>query len=98
MRIELRRSGGFAGLSRRVELDTATLPQQQAAEVEQLVHAARLDQLRSAPDPPSRGADRFQYDLVVHTDSARHDVRVRDGQVGPALRRLIDRLLELGLP
>ncbi len=98
MRIELRRSGGFAGLTRRVELDTAVLTEQQAAELEQLVEAAQLDQLPVAPAPAARGADRFQYDLVVRTDGAHHDVRVREGQVPPPLRRLIDRLLELGAP
>lgn len=95
MRIEFERSGGVAGLVQRCSVDTATLPPQQARELERLVAAADLPGLVARPAPPGRGADRFQYDLTIVHGGESHRLRVRDGSVPPQLRPLLDRLLAL---
>lgn len=95
MRIELVRTGGVAGVTLRCAVDTADLPAADAADLEQLVSAADLPAVAARPAIPPRGADRFQYDLTVDDGETRHAVRVRDGDLPPSLRPLIDRLLAL---
>jgi hypothetical protein len=81
-RIELVRSGGFAGITRRSSLDVG---EEEAAEVERL-----LDELPAA-DPP-RGADRFQYELRVTRGDRTRSVTLHEGAIPDAIRPLIDRL------
>src|SRR5262245_35199983 len=52
--IELVRSGGFAGLTRRWATE---LSEGEAAEIERL-----FDHVAEQPSEPGRGADRFQYE------------------------------------
>jgi len=56
MRIEVRRTGGFAGVARTFSVDTAALPSARAAQIERLARALA-----------SRGssADAFSYDVVI---------------------------------
>jgi Emfourin len=84
--VEVARSGGFAGRTRRAVIDTATLPADRATALCRLV--GELSGL-----PPHDGPahpDRYQYELTV------------DGKPGPslpeqaipaALRAELDRLL-----
>lgn len=71
MRIVVERSGGFAGIARRTEVDTSLLSASEAKRIERLAHAA--EQAR-----PSGGsakvADAFEYRITV---DGRHYV-VRD--------------------
>ncbi|HEX6447733.1 MAG TPA: protealysin inhibitor emfourin, partial [Streptosporangiales bacterium] len=56
MRIAVTRSGGFAGLVRRAEIDSADHP-----DVARLLDAVRLDEL---PEPAPR-PDRFVYEIEI---------------------------------
>jgi hypothetical protein len=56
MRIALTRSGGFAGITLRRELDTATLPPHQRAQIEQLLKGAQ-----EGPASP----DAFSYEITA---------------------------------
>lgn len=56
MRIEVRRSGGFAGIARTFKVDTATLPPTRAAEIERL--ARSLASRAASPDA-------FVYDVTI---------------------------------
>ncbi len=62
MRIEVRRTGGFAGVSRTFSIDTATLPPARGARIERLARelAARA---------PS--ADAFAYDVTIDGETLR---------------------------
>ncbi|NOT63971.1 MAG: hypothetical protein HOP19_27470 [Acidobacteria bacterium] len=66
MHIVCERSGGFAGLTTRTEIDTATLTAAQRRELETLIEQSQLlDQ--PAAKKRKTVADGFQYDLVVTT-------------------------------
>ncbi len=72
MRVELRRSGGFAApaLAAPIVLDTAGLGDQQRARVRRMVEAAR-DCLADAPASgtgPPVGADLIQYTVTISDD------------------------------
>ena len=92
MRLQLERTGGFAGTVVRGTVDTRDLPPAEAAEYERLVTAADLPALAAAPPVPARGADRFSYLLTV-TDGEPTSVRLPDGAIPPAVQPLVDRLM-----
>jgi hypothetical protein len=67
MRITLKRSGGFMGRSLYTQLDTASLPADEADVIEKLLTDLDLQALPSSPHP-TMGADRFTYELTVVED------------------------------
>jgi hypothetical protein len=87
VRVELRRSGGFAGRSAHVVLDSAGLPPAEAAELARLVATVDLGVLRSTG--PGHGADLMRYDLVVERGAQRWQGTVSDPSIPAALRPLL---------
>jgi hypothetical protein len=88
LRLELRVSGGFAGLRRPpVVLDTEALPDAERAEIERLAEAVLA---REHPGPP--GPDRFQYDLRAGDRAA----CLHEGALSPEAEALVSRLLDRG--
>ena len=87
MRLKLRRTGGFAGITRESPvLDTETLPPEEAQELHALVEEAKLDEV---PEPGRvRGPDRFTYELTVGD----RRVMLPESEMTPARRALIKRL------
>jgi hypothetical protein len=83
MRIELRTSGGVAGVTRPpIVLDTERLDRSDAAAVEALA-----ERIRDQPGGPP-GPDRFQYDLRLGDRT----VRLHEGALSPEAAELIERL------
>jgi hypothetical protein len=97
IRIEVVRSGGFAGIPVHAVVDTATLPPEEAQDlarlVEQIDFAALAARTRSEPSAGGRGADRFQYDVDVARGGQRHRFSVRDGAVPPEVAPLLTSVL-----
>jgi Emfourin len=91
--IDLVRSGGFAGVSRRASADTDTLPPAEAARLAELVHAVDFDALANLATGPPRRPDRFQYDLDVREGGRRHQLTLGERDAPPELRALIEHLL-----
>jgi hypothetical protein len=97
LRIELTRSGGFAGLTSKLgELDTAALPEPEARELEAMVEDANLPKLLADSPIKGKGADRFQYDLAIEDESGRRELSFSEDQVPDALRSLVDRVRAAG--
>jgi hypothetical protein len=87
MQIQVRRTGGFAGITREsAVVDTDALPPDEAQELRALVEEAALDEV-SEPGR-ARGPDRFTYELTV--DDRR--VTLPESEMTPARRELIKRL------
>ncbi|MFF5972064.1 protealysin inhibitor emfourin [Streptomyces sp. NPDC012769] len=89
MRISVRRTGGFAGIERSAEVDTAG--RADAAEWHALaasVLAESLDDEQAARGVP----DGFSYEITVDGRT----VRCRDPHLGEAQRALVTRLLKEG--
>lgn len=63
MRIEVRRTGGFAGVSRTFAIDTAALPPARAARIERLA--------RELAAGSSQLADGFSYDVTIDGETRR---------------------------
>ncbi|MEW1866225.1 hypothetical protein OG896_27535 [Streptomyces sp. NBC_00669] len=87
MRIEVVRSGGFAGIPRRATLDTADHPD--APHLEALARAALTP---PGDHPRAPVPDGFTYTLTVDT----REVRCADPGLTPAQRELITAVLHEG--
>jgi hypothetical protein len=97
LRIELTRSGGFAGLTTKLgELDTTELPEVEARELEAMVQKADVAKLASASPIKGKGADRFQYHLAVEDEAGRHELTVSEDRLPEELRPLVDRMKAAG--
>jgi hypothetical protein len=93
LRIELTRSGGYAGLTTKLgELDTSELPETDARDIEELVRNADVPKLAAASPIRGAGADRFQYELTIEAADGRHELLMSEDRVPDQLRPLIDRL------
>jgi hypothetical protein len=94
-RIELVRSGGFAGLSLRSSVDTSADPAVDADAgwyAEQLA-ALDLPSLAAAP-PGEPQPDRYRYALSVQDDDGvSHDLEFGETAVPPELHPLLDALV-----
>jgi hypothetical protein len=110
-KVRLTQAGGFAGVSRRVELDstgaltvsdenaariiTSTLSEKELKEISALVLEARGEESKPAP-PGSACRDCFEYTLTIERDGERIQVRADDLTLDQLpLEPLISRLLEL---
>jgi hypothetical protein len=80
VKVTVIRSGGFAGIERRGEADTAADPV-----LQRLVDRVDL----GAVGPPGRGADQFMYEIEVGDRTA----VVGEAQLSGPLRELVERVL-----
>jgi hypothetical protein len=94
VRIELRVSGGVAGVRRTHVLDTAELEPGQARELESLADRLELPE----PPPAPRGPDRRQYDLVLDSGTGRRAGTLREEAMDETARALVARVRDLGRP
>lgn len=83
MRISVTRSGGFAGITRRAEVNTSALPDPDGWQA--LVSRVDLAEYR---DEPTRQPDRFVYTVDIDGTSAHFG----ETDLTDALRELIDRV------
>ncbi|OUL23652.1 hypothetical protein BV372_29710 [Nostoc sp. T09] len=90
MRISFERTGGFAGISKKTTVDTATLPPNEANELPRLVEAAGLFNLPEKITSPNPQVDRFQYKLTVEDQGKQHTVTVSEAALPGTLRPLIE--------
>jgi hypothetical protein len=93
MRINFKRSGGFAavpGLSRPVEIDTDDLTHEKAKEVKGMVEAARsLDHHAAAP-ADSKSRDACNYTVEIEDGGEKHVIQTQDGNIPAPLQPLIN--------
>ncbi|MFL6229394.1 MAG: protealysin inhibitor emfourin [Pyrinomonadaceae bacterium] len=92
MRINFKRSGGFAALpalSRPVVIDTDELPHDKAQEVKGLVAAARAAD-HPTPGDGGQSRDAYNYTVEIEDGGAKHVIQTQDGNVPPPLQPLIN--------
>src|SRR5436305_1641849 len=89
--IELERSGGFAGITLRTDVDSSKLDTASSTELERLADAIDFGKAPSAePGVP----DSFQYHLVAEHGSERHDLTLGESQLSPPLKELVEWLMQ----
>jgi len=98
MRIDIERSGGFAGMLLRASIDTDTLPPEQAKELAPLLDAAHFFELPTITHSPSTRADQFRYKITIESEGRTHTVETGDESAPSTLRPLLRRLTALARP
>lgn len=96
MRITYREAGGFAGLARGVEIDTATLPPAEARRVEALV--ARAGLTTQARQGPPEARDLLTYEIVVETEAGRTVTTFDDATLPEEAEPLLEYLQQRARP
>jgi hypothetical protein len=91
VRLRIRRLGGIAGVKLRTEIDTAELPSEQAARVEDAVRSLS-GRPPSAPPRP----DAFRYEITQLEDPDSPAVSIDERDTPPALTGLIEHLDRTG--
>jgi hypothetical protein len=91
MYIYFKRSGGFMGISVQTEVDTSSLPADQAEAIEHMLDEANFFDL---PSDPSRvnEADRFTYELTVISDNTEHTVYFSEQDAPVEINTLVRQL------
>jgi hypothetical protein len=90
--IEFQRSGGFAGLTMRTEVDTSELPSEDAEAFERLVKSLERSGVGDSPSPGK--PDRFQYELTVTRGKESRRFRLAEQDLTPEARELVSLLVE----
>lgn len=95
VKVELRRSGGVAGISLVATMDAGDLPADQAEVVAGLLSD---DPAPSAPAPPPPGADRFAYELRLDDGQRARTIHWDEPEVPEAARPLLASLVRRARP
>lgn len=90
MRISFERTGGFAGISRKKTVDTASIPANEADQLPSLVEAADFFNLPEKITASTTQPDRFQYKLTIEDEKREHTVTVSETALPGTLRPLIE--------
>jgi emfourin len=94
VRVEVQRSGGFAGLSRVTAVDTANLPPADARDIEERVRTIDFDAAGRQTAAAEPRPDAFQYDVTIADGDSHRKVTLRD-PTPPGFQDLYRRMLEL---
>jgi hypothetical protein len=88
MRIICERTGGFAGLTLKAEVDSARLTPAESRKLKKLVEGARLF------DQPAQASgampDQYQYDVTIEDEGRTHSFRTNDAAASEEVLELID--------
>jgi hypothetical protein len=90
VKITFERSGGFAGMTRTLEVSTDELSAQEAAEVRRLIDEARFFELPEQIDGDGTVGDEFTYVVVIETGERRSVVRTGAAGAPETLLPLLD--------
>ena len=91
MHIYFKRSGGFVGMPLETDLDTSSLPANEAEAIEQLLADVHFFDLPSDPQQIS-DVDRFTYELKVSSEEVEHTVYFSEQNVPLQINALVRQL------
>ena len=92
MKISIVRSGGFAGLVQRHEIELERLPHAARSIVEKVITPANLNKLASSASP-QLGADRFTYRISCDDEDHIFEVVLHEATLTAELRKVIEILI-----
>lgn len=98
MKISVKRTGGFVGLSEDVAaINTETLGAALTQQVEQMVHSIRFFDLPAVVSGGTIGADLFQYEIIIAEGDRQHSVTFVDEESPETapLRRFVESLIRV---
>jgi hypothetical protein len=97
VRVDVGRSGGFAGIGRSGSADTTQLEAENSTTLRHLVDEFIAEETGSSRRRMARrGADRFHYDVTIVRDGDRTSFILDEQNLRPAEQRIIDWVLQRG--
>jgi hypothetical protein len=91
MHVHFVRTGGFAGLQVKTDIDSADLPADEASALLQDIENADFFSLPA--EMTAKGeVDRFQYTISVEAEGKKHTIEVSEPAMPDSLRPLVRRL------
>lgn len=95
MKLRFDQTGGYAGLVKGCEIDTSTLPPENAREIEQLVKASALS---SGEFLSQSSRDLYQYELTIEDETSTTSVVLDDQSIPASAKPLIGYLKKCAKP
>lgn len=90
MKIKFRQTGGFAGLTKALEIDTAALPPNAAEAVKLMVENSSFFEV--APPSPRGMPDREQYSISIEAEGRSRHLNLGASNLPAQLKELVDYL------
>lgn len=94
MRVQFTRTGGIAGITLTVTLDSQQLPQAEADRLRRLIAAAAFFDQPESLKSAAPGADRFQYRVTVEEGDRKKKVETDESSCPETFRSLLDYLVD----
>ena len=94
MRISFERTGGFANVPLRAEIDSAEMVPQRAEALRRLVEKARPLARSEPSQAPGTMSDQFQYKITIEDGGQTQKLRTSDEVASDDLKLLFDFLSE----
>lgn len=99
MKIQVERSGGFAGIGSSTTVDTQSLSPNEANEIQKLIQNSHFFEIPSkSPQYSSKtkkgAADYFTYKITIQNDEREHSVQFNDINMQPKIKPLLDFLMK----
>jgi hypothetical protein len=83
------RSGGFAGITNTVELDSKTLPAEEAEKLEEMIISSGFFEDKDKDMPNSNRPDQFQYKITIEYEGKKQTREFGESSVPESLRPLV---------
>src|ERR1044071_7570749 len=90
MRIRFERTGGFANVPLKADLDASEMPPERAQELKKLVEEARPFDQPAQPSSTPTTPDDLQYKMTIEHEGRTHTIRTGDAAAPDELKLLYD--------
>jgi hypothetical protein len=97
IRVEFRRSGGFAGIPIAATVEADQLSEEHAPELHRLLTAGEAPR-RPKGASPGMGADRFQYQISIDDGQQHRTITWDETDIPDSARPLLEELTRLSRP
>jgi len=88
------RSGGFAGMSTSVELESKSLTPDEASEIGKLIQESGFFQYNLTDSISSGMPDQFQYNITIEYGNQKRSLELMEADIPEKFRPLIDYLMK----
>lgn len=92
------RSGGFTGISTTVEIDSKTLPPEEAEKLEEMIKDSGFFMEIKEDSIPEARPDQFQYKITIEYEGKRQTRELKESTIPGSFRPLINYLSRKARP
>ena len=90
--IDFERSGGFAGITTKIDIDSNSLPPDEVEKLEQLINDSGFFEFDKNDSVQVGLPDQFRYELTIKYKNERQTIELSDATIPESFRPLINYL------